>query len=441
MSCLRASGFAWGEIMDRPMFAIKAVVVGLGLAIVASLAVLVAGILGELGDSEDSRGARFGDVAVALPADARGDGNGTRRKANFSCLWSRKRGAQSILTVDRRTGGSSGQPRTSSSGTASDGRAKGSFRQRQRLGHRTRNPRGDRARQPRRRGRLRRRRRHRRSRSAPWPRSSRPGVSVLPVGTGSAANGLAIAFVTPPWGAVCTCHEDFAHRGRRGERTGVLQRRRPASPRSRASMAASMSRPCARAAGAFDPADVHHPMPATLSITQATEQGTLYSPRPDSRVGRACRRARPRLPHGRGAVRQRGRGAGLRAGGSDLEGRRGRVVVRGATKNGCLAAEALGRVRRLARKVRDPAAPAQAGRPAVQQDALSWPGSSTPIWPTATGSPGPDTPMPRPPGWPKAWRAPTASRRSVPSRRTRSSCPCPKPCSSGCGRQGSVSIR
>ena len=89
--------------MDRPMFAIKAVVVGLGLAIVASLAVLVAGILGELGDSEDSRGARFGDVAVALPADARVTAM-VHGESELFLLVEQEAGAQSILTVDRRTG-------------------------------------------------------------------------------------------------------------------------------------------------------------------------------------------------------------------------------------------------------------------------------------------------------------------------------------------------
>lgn len=101
-------------------------------------------------------------------------------------------------------------------------------------------------------------------------------VAVFYVATGSAANSLALAAVTPP-GAAVFCHE-AAHIvtdecnaplyltggarlvGIQGERGKIHA----------GSLAATLER--------FGPANVHHGRAAAVSITQATELGTLYNP-------------------------------------------------------------------------------------------------------------------------------------------------------------------
>ena len=56
-----------------------------------------------------------------------------------------------------------------------------------------------------------------------------PTCCAFPVATGTAANVLALAAAAPPWGAIF-CHAAVAHRRRRGQRAGVLHRRRQALP-------------------------------------------------------------------------------------------------------------------------------------------------------------------------------------------------------------------
>ncbi|HYM04135.1 MAG TPA: low specificity L-threonine aldolase [Stellaceae bacterium] len=97
-------------------------------------------------------------------------------------------------------------------------------------------------------------------------------VSVFPVATGTAANALALAALTPPWGAVF-CHED-SH----------INTDECGAPEFYAGGAKLIALPgvdakidaAAVAARVADQGIVHHAQPATISITQATEAGTLY---------------------------------------------------------------------------------------------------------------------------------------------------------------------
>ena len=99
-------------------------------------------------------------------------------------------------------------------------------------------------------------------------------VDVFPVATGSAANGIALAALTPPWGAVL-CHPD-AH----------IANDEAGAPEFFTNGAKLV--PVGGANGKIDPdllreaasrrrGDIHSVQPAVLSITQATESGSVYS--------------------------------------------------------------------------------------------------------------------------------------------------------------------
>jgi threonine aldolase len=99
-------------------------------------------------------------------------------------------------------------------------------------------------------------------------------VAFFPVATGTAANGLALAALTPPYGAIY-CHErahiavdecgapEFYSGG--AKLLGLPGSDGKLAPRQLHEAVAS-----AREAG------VHHVRPAALSLTQATEWGTVY---------------------------------------------------------------------------------------------------------------------------------------------------------------------
>lgn len=100
-------------------------------------------------------------------------------------------------------------------------------------------------------------------------------VTVFPVATGTACNALALSALTPPWGAVM-CHER-AYRGRRVRRARILHRRRQADDaagRGRPDRPATLEQALAGAGFGV----VHSVQPSALSLTQATECGTVYRP-------------------------------------------------------------------------------------------------------------------------------------------------------------------
>lgn len=101
-------------------------------------------------------------------------------------------------------------------------------------------------------------------------------VAVFPVATGTAANALALATVTPPWGAVY-CHAE-SHIN--GDECGAPELQTGGAkliglPGDHGKLAP------ATLAQAIEDAvvgSVHRVQPATLSLTQATEAGTVYTP-------------------------------------------------------------------------------------------------------------------------------------------------------------------
>lgn len=152
-------------------------------------------------------------------------------------------------------------------------------------------------------------------------------VEIFPVVSGTAGNALAIAAMTPPAGAVL-CHEDaHIHRDERGAPeffTGGAQ-----------------VVPIAGADGKLDPASLNGPGTAScLSLTNATEAGTVYRPEEMRALGDVARR------RGLGVHLDGARFANalvsLGCAPADLTWRAGvDVLVLGATKNGALAAELL----------------------------------------------------------------------------------------------------
>ncbi|HEX6840393.1 MAG TPA: low specificity L-threonine aldolase [Stellaceae bacterium] len=161
-------------------------------------------------------------------------------------------------------------------------------------------------------------------------------VAVFPVATGTAANALALAALTPPWGAVY-CHED-SH----------VQTDECAAPEFYAAGAKLVAVPGADAklspaaveARMIEQGVVHHAQPAAISISQATEAGTLYTPAEVAELGALARRRGLAL-HMDGA-RFANAVAALGCSPAEITWRAGVDALSfGATKNGALAAEAV----------------------------------------------------------------------------------------------------
>jgi threonine aldolase len=164
-------------------------------------------------------------------------------------------------------------------------------------------------------------------------------VAIFPVATGTAANALSLASVSPPYGVVF-CHE-AAHIEEDecaapefymgGGKLGLLQ-----------GEGAKFSAESLRAKIEVDsPAPpVHHAQPAAVSITQATEVGALYSPDEIRAISALCRDHDLAL-HMDGA-RLANAIAALGATPAEVTWKAGvDVLSLGATKNGAFSAEAV----------------------------------------------------------------------------------------------------
>lgn len=160
--------------------------------------------------------------------------------------------------------------------------------------------------------------------------------AVFLVGTGTAANVLALSAMTPPWGVVychpgahINCDECGAPEFYTGGAKLVTV------PGSDGKLAAADLDAAITGAGV-----VHHSQPAAISLTQATEAGTVYTPDEIGAIAQVARRHRLGL-HVDGArfanaLVQRG----CRP--SDMTWRVGVDALSfGATKNGAFAAEAV----------------------------------------------------------------------------------------------------
>ena len=162
-------------------------------------------------------------------------------------------------------------------------------------------------------------------------------VAVFPVISGTAANSLAIAHFCPPWGSVI-CERD-AH-------VAVDECGAPTffsgAALSLVDGVAGRLRPEAVAARLAEtrPGDQHQMQPAVLSLTQATECGTVYDPAAVAALAETAR-GRGLAVHMDGA-RFANALAHLGCAPAEITWRAGvDVLSLGATKNGALMAEAV----------------------------------------------------------------------------------------------------
>ena len=166
----------------------------------------------------------------------------------------------------------------------------------------------------------------------------KPDLVAFPVATGTAANVLALACCTPPWGAIY-CHPEahimvdeanapeFFTAGAKlcpiDGPTGKIDARK---------LASALAQPVYGV--------VHHPQPAAVSITQATECGTVYTPEEVAALSASARRHGLKL-HMDGA-RFANALSFVGCSPAELSWKAGVDVLSfGATKNGALAAEAV----------------------------------------------------------------------------------------------------
>lgn len=161
-------------------------------------------------------------------------------------------------------------------------------------------------------------------------------VAVFPLATGTAANALALAALTPPWGVIY-CHEE-SH----------VETDECGAPEFYAGGAKLIGLPGADAklvpaaieARMIEQGVVHHAQPAAISISQATEAGTLYTATEVAELSALARRRGIAL-HMDGA-RFANAVAALGCAPAEITWRAGvDVLSLGATKNGALAAEAV----------------------------------------------------------------------------------------------------
>jgi len=163
-------------------------------------------------------------------------------------------------------------------------------------------------------------------------------ATVLPVSTGTVANSIALASVTPPWGAVY-CHRN-AH----------ILNDECGAPEFFGNGLRLV--PIDGPDGKFSPADlertirsseghgIHSYVSSAISLTQSTEAGTVYRPDEVAAIGAVAER-RGLVLHMDGA-RFGNAVAALGCHPADLTWRAGvNMLSFGASKNGCMAAEAL----------------------------------------------------------------------------------------------------
>ncbi|MEQ8652724.1 MAG: low specificity L-threonine aldolase [Kiloniellales bacterium] len=161
-------------------------------------------------------------------------------------------------------------------------------------------------------------------------------VGVFVVGTGSAANGLALSVMAPPWGVVY-CHKD-AH-------VEVDECGGPEFFTGGAKLATQDGKDGKLQADALAPAIVgkgfvHAPQPAGISITQASEAGTVYRPA-EVRALSELARANGLKLHMDGA-RFANALVSLETSPAEITWKAGVDLLSfGGTKNGCMAGEAL----------------------------------------------------------------------------------------------------
>ena len=166
-------------------------------------------------------------------------------------------------------------------------------------------------------------------------------VFVAYVTTGSAANGLALASLMPPWGAVIAHEHAHVHIDECGAPEFYTGGAKVLTVPDEGRGDGKLSPDGVRAAlSVYDPPAYHRVRPAVLSLTQATEWGAAYTPNEVGALAEVARGFGLRV-HMDGArfANAVAAGAGSPA---DLTWRAGvDVLCLGGTKNGCMAAEAV----------------------------------------------------------------------------------------------------
>jgi threonine aldolase len=162
-------------------------------------------------------------------------------------------------------------------------------------------------------------------------------VAVFPVFTGTAANSIALACATAPWGAIYCHPESHIHIDECGapefySGAKLLPIEGPAGKFSAASLEAAQIN--------WGDRGVHSVRPMSVSITQATEAGTLYSLAEVEAISEVAKKYKLAL-HMDGA-RFANAVSALGCTPAELTWKRGVDLLSfGATKNGALAAEAI----------------------------------------------------------------------------------------------------
>ncbi|WP_454683945.1 threonine aldolase family protein [Ancylobacter moscoviensis] len=162
-------------------------------------------------------------------------------------------------------------------------------------------------------------------------------VAVFLVSTGTAANALALGALTPPWGAVL-CH---AESHIENDECGAPEFFTGGAKLVHVAGEAAKIDPDALAeAAGRNRGDVHCVQPAAVSVTQATELGTLYGVEQLRAIGAVCRAAGLKL-HMDGS-RFANAVAALGVSPAELTWKAGVDALSfGATKNGAMGVEAI----------------------------------------------------------------------------------------------------
>lgn len=162
--------------------------------------------------------------------------------------------------------------------------------------------------------------------------------AVFLLATGTAANALSLAALTPPWGAVFAhAHSHVVEDEAGAPEFYTAGARLLTLPGDHARIAPET---LAREAGKYSRDWVHGAQPFAVTITQSSEAGTCYAPEDIAEIARICRAHGLKL-HMDGA-RFANACAALKKSPAELTWRAGVDVLSfGATKNGAFACEAI----------------------------------------------------------------------------------------------------
>jgi threonine aldolase len=114
-------------------------------------------------------------------------------------------------------------------------------------------------------------------------------LHVLLVATGTAANALALASMCPPWGSVLCHRHAHVHTDECGapEFFGAGLKLLPSASAGHRLDPDQLASELRRGSG-----DVHSAQPSGVTITQATEEGQVYTPEAVAAIGEVCRQAK-----------------------------------------------------------------------------------------------------------------------------------------------------